>query len=43
LKSYLHLVAAAQADVDIRGKDLDSFNSFFRLNFEKSKSKELEK
>lgn len=33
LRSYMHLIAAAQADVDIRGKNLDSFKGFYKLNF----------
>lgn len=40
LKMYLHLVAAAQAKVDIRGKKLESFHQFYRLTFKESKSKE---
>jgi hypothetical protein len=30
---YLHMVAAAQAKVDIRGKKLESFHQFYRLAF----------
>lgn len=37
---YLHLVAAAQAKVDIRGKKLESFHQFYRLAFKESKPKE---
>jgi hypothetical protein len=33
-------VAAAQAKVDIRGKKLESFRQFYRLNFNKSRIKE---
>lgn len=33
LKAYLHMIAAAQSKVDIRGKRLESFDRFYRLTF----------
>jgi hypothetical protein len=30
---YLHLVAAAQAKINIRGKKLESFQQFYKLAF----------
>jgi tRNA G10 N-methylase Trm11 len=40
LKMYLHMVAAAQTKVDIRGKKIESFHHFYRLAFKENKSKE---
>ena len=40
LKMYLHMVAAAQARIDIRGKKMESFNQFYRLTFYESKPKD---
>ncbi len=36
---YLHMVAAAQSKVDIRGKKIETFHQFYRLSFKESKSK----
>lgn len=40
LKMYLHLVAAAQSKIDVRGKNVESFGQSFRLAFKESKGKE---
>jgi hypothetical protein len=42
LRMYLHLVAAVQSKVDIRGKRIDSFHQFYRLAFiKKEEGKEV--
>lgn len=40
LKMYLHMVAAAQSKIDVRGKNIESFHQNFRLTFKESKGKE---
>ena len=37
LKAYLHMVAAAHANVDIKGRKIESFSQFYRLAFYSSK------
>ena len=37
---YFHMVAAAQARIDIRGKKIESFSQFYRLVFKESKPKD---
>lgn len=36
----LHLVAAAQSKIDVRGKNIDSFHQNFRLTFIENKGRE---
>lgn len=37
---YLHLVAAAQSKIDVRGKNIESFHQNFRLTFIENKGRE---
>lgn len=40
LKMYLHLVAAAQSKINVKGKNIEDFHQSFRLAFKESKGKE---
>lgn len=40
LKNYFHLVAAVQAKVDVRDKELNELHQFTKLKFKSKKSKD---